>query len=700
MSRHAVGKQYGERRLGILLSLLFTALAVPTGALILQAYDQLKWEAWYQYRSQAEELANRLDAGLQQQIARAESRSFDDFSFMQAAPGGGLQQRSPLSAFPVSQDLPGVIGYFQIDPEGAFTTPILPGSELRLSIDDFEARSRAAGDIRRILARNRLVRERQAFSRRSMSDGQANEAAPPVAPATGDARGEADGGLTDRIEETVDDTDESASFEQQAFDQLRQAQRPSAGTTGRLAGAEEAEPGAPVPQATGRYGKLADLNLDDKLAKRNDEQSRQPPSEKAETMDAATSGDAHERKQPAAPETASHSFSARQDNAITTFASEVDPYQFSRLDSGHFVLHRNVWKEGSRFIQGLLLDQGEFRRAVIERPFSATLLSDMSDLVVGYRGDIIGIVRGGSDAYAGSRSGEFDGALLYRSRLAAPFDAIELIFSVTRLPPGPGATVLAWTTVVIAFVFAGGFFALYRLGGAELRLARQQQDFVSAVSHELKTPLTSIRMYAEMLKEGWLDEAKRKLYYDYIHDESERLARLISNVLRLASITRNKPQFDLHPVAAGQLMSDIESRIASQAERAGFVLEIDRDGKADEARINIDSDCFLQVVINLIDNAIKFSQQAEQKCITISNRLTADGHVVFGFRDFGPGIPNGQLKKIFRLFYRTESELTRDTAGTGIGLAIVHELVRGMHGSIDVVNCAPGAKFLLSFPQA
>ena len=73
----------------------------------------------------------------------------------------------------------------------------------------------------------------------------------------------------------------------------------------------------------------------------------------------------------------------------------------------------------------------------------------------------------------------------------------------------------------------------------QLRLARQQQDFVSAVSHELKTPLTSIRMYGEMLKAGWADDAKKQTYYDYIHSESERLSRLIENVLQLARLTRS-----------------------------------------------------------------------------------------------------------------------------------------------------------------
>ena len=80
---------------------------------------------------------------------------------------------------------------------------------------------------------------------------------------------------------------------------------------------------------------------------------------------------------------------------------------------------------------------------------------------------------------------------------------------------------------------------MYRLGVGQIRLHRQQQDFVSAVSHELKTPLTSIRMYGEMLRAGWVDEDKKRSYSDFIFHESERLSRLIANVLQLARMTRS-----------------------------------------------------------------------------------------------------------------------------------------------------------------
>ena len=285
------------------------------------------------------------------------------------------------------------------------------------------------------------------------------------------------------------------------------------------------------------------------------------------------------------------------------------------------------------------------------------------------------------------------GALLYNRRLTAPLDGLELIFSINRLPQGPGAPVLGWVTFVLAVVFVGGFLTLYRLGLSQINLARQQQDFVSAVSHELKTPLTSIRMYGEMLKEGWADEAKRQDYYEYIHDESERLTRMITNVLQLSRITRNEPNFDLKMTTVGELMSNIESKIASQVKRAGFTLNFSRDQTADAAVIDIDEDCFAQIVINLVDNAIKFSKKADKKEIDISSKLTGDNKVQFVVRDHGPGIPKDQMKKIFKLFYRTESELTRETVGTGIGLAIVHQLTTAMNGKVDVVNAEPGAEF-------
>ena len=104
-------------------------------------------------------------------------------------------------------------------------------------------------------------------------------------------------------------------------------------------------------------------------------------------------------------------------------------------------------------------------------------------------------------------------------------------------------------------------------------------------------------------------------------------------------------------------------------------------------------------MINLVDNALKFAGAGEQPVIEIGTRASGSDGVCFTVRDHGPGVPDDQMKKIFRLFYRTESELTRETVGTGIGLALVHQLVLAMQGSVDVRNREPGAEFRVTLAR-
>jgi signal transduction histidine kinase len=237
-----------------------------------------------------------------------------------------------------------------------------------------------------------------------------------------------------------------------------------------------------------------------------------------------------------------------------------------------------------------------------------------------------------------------------------------------------------------------------RLGRKQIALTRQQQDFVSAVSHELKTPLTSIRMYAEMLREGWADEGRKRTYFAFICEESERLTRLINNVLQLARLTRNELRVELEPSRVGELTETLRPKIASLTERAGFALELDCADCAD-LTIRVDEDFLAQILINLTDNAVKFARDAERKEVRIACRTPEPGQLQISVRDYGPGVPRDQMKKIFTLFYRSGNELTRETVGTGIGLALVRELTLAMGGRVDLVNARPGAEFRLTFPN-
>ena len=168
---------------------------------------------------------------------------------------------------------------------------------------------------------------------------------------------------------------------------------------------------------------------------------------------------------------------------IDTFVSEIDPLEFALLDSGHFVLFRKVWKQGKRYIQGMLIEQNLFLKILIERAFHDTALSDMSKLIVAHQGNVFTAFGSTVSRDYLSSAKELQGEVLYQTHLSDPFGDLELIFSVTRLPAGPGAALIAWLALILSAVLFGGFFLMYRLASKQIELAHQQQYLFSAVSH-------------------------------------------------------------------------------------------------------------------------------------------------------------------------------------------------------------------------
>jgi len=650
-----------KRRLRWWLTLFFLALTIPAGILIHRAYSQLKWETFHRHRVMAEEFAMRIDHKFSAFIHAEEVRNFGDYEFLVVAgdPGAGFVQRSKLSTYPVNRGIPGLIGYFQIDTEGGFSTPLLPrqGEPLAYGISNEEVVLRQALENRilAILHENRLV---QIDPTDAPSVAQNKSQPVPASPV----------------------------LAQEAFDQLGRQRVDQQRTKAKAA----------------TLGRVADLKLEPAFkadAVRAPAESVVPPPRLGAVRAARKESSAvPEQKAPVGMGSGIAALKENMEIRISMFESEIDAFEFSVLDSGHFVLFRKVWRDGQRYIQGGLIEAGSFFEDAIAGDFRRTALSAASDLAVAYDDDVFSAFTGQTARPYLSSTDELTGSLLYKTQLSAPLGDVALIFSITRLPPGPGSPVITWATVILLVVLCGGLVLMYRLGAAQIDLTRQQQDFVSAVSHELKTPLTSIRMYGEILREGWAGEEKRKTYYDYIFNESERLSRLIANILQLARMARNELKTDLKQVTVSALLDGVRSKISSQVEQAGFALDLDCGGEAGDTVIEVDPDAFSQIMINLVDNAIKFSANAEQQRIEISCFLSREGTVRFRVRDYGPGIARDQIKKIFALFYRSENELTRDTAGTGIGLALVHQLTEAMNGHVEVVNREPGAEFIIDFP--
>jgi signal transduction histidine kinase len=710
-----------ERRIRWLLAAFFLALAVPAALLIAQAYDQLKWEAFRSNQLLAEDFASRVDAGLRAAVSAEEARSFGDYSFLvvEGDAAANFVQRSPLSAYPVAGSVPGALGYFQVDAAGALTTPLLPPPKVDaagygIGADELAARTVLFASISEVLAQNRLVPRtskddvggvaaagllnslaRAPEARGAVVDEERarrqNEA--PVAPAATPPAAAAN--VVRDAEVELVETAAKVVATQAAFDRLASVEKQSAPL--RAAAESDAGAGAVAAEATTAArapapeskAEVADARADKPqlgfsaalgLRQKRSEQSLVPEPQVVVDDAARVTG------------------GGKLDFRVRAFESELDPFEVGALDTGHLVMFRNVWRGGQRYIQGVLIDRERFLAAV-DATFRASSLAGMSDVGVTYRGSTLGVLRAAGAASYAAPARDLAGTLLQRVRLSPPFGDLELAVRVMHLPTAPGSLLLLWVSVTLAAVLCAGFFFMYRFAVGQMRLARQQQDFVSAVSHELKTPLTSIRMYGEMLKAGWADEAKKQTYYDYIHSESERLSRLIENVLQLARLTRNTQHFDLKRATVAELMDMVRSKIATQVERAGFALAVRNDAPAD-TEVVIDPDCFTQIVINLVDNALKFSAGAGRKAVEIASRRESDGRVLLTVRDFGPGIPKSQMKKIFDLFYRPENELTRETAGTGIGLALVRQLAAAMDGRVDVRNCEPGAEFRVSLPAA
>ena len=683
----ATGEQ-AVKRLKRGLMVFVVAITMPGSLLFLRAYEQVQWEAFHTYRGAAETLLEQIDAELGAMVLQEQARSFDAYRYRQPNAAGSL------SSFPVDSALPGIVAYFQISPDGELTSPLLP---IGANSDSEQVPDQRGRDAL-------LARMRAAFLRTSRQIAQA-EGSHFDAPASLD---EGDLALA------------TLQPEAEAFAEL----------IGKL---EPAESASQVPQAS--YGNVAELKLDSTLAKKSAarEFALAPKRERAESGVRSSARQVRKERvtrslvlpQAAAPasadfdrsmvladdiaeEAASLQSSAgaaiRQgvestpvDAQIRWFESELGPMHLRLLDDRYFVLFRDAWRDERRYVQGALLERAALLDQLVERYWQLSELATFAGILIAWQDEVIALQSPDErDTY--ELTSAPGGEELYRARMSAPFSAFEFIVTAGDVPTGDGARYILWVSLALSVVLIAGCITIYRFGVGQIQLAQQQRDFISAVSHELKTPLTSIRMYSEMLKAGWVDDERRSGYYTFIHDESERLSRLINNVLELARLDRGKREVQLETVAVTELAILAREKLTSQVTAAGFELELHQESAADDCVVKIDKDSFIQILINLTDNAIKFTPDAAEKRITLSFERSSDNVVRVVLRDRGHGIPAPEIKRIFELFYRGDDEMTRESVGTGIGLALVRQLAAAMHARVDVRNANPGAEFILELP--
>jgi signal transduction histidine kinase len=274
-------------------------------------------------------------------------------------------------------------------------------------------------------------------------------------------------------------------------------------------------------------------------------------------------------------------------------------------------------------------------------------------------------------------------------RFAPPFSAVVTRLELSPLEDGSDGVLTDRLVLSLAVSVVLGLYALYRMTATQLAFAERSRDFVSAVSHELKTPLTAIRMYGEMLADDLVsDEEKQRSYHRSIVRESERLTRLIDNVLTLSRIERHHPLL-LQLGDVSPHVRDAVVLLEAHAAQQGYSLLLSCD--EDLPRVWFEPDAIKQVVFNLVDNSMKYGGDASDKRIVVECRRGGKG-VTLTVRDYGPGVAPGHVRRIFLPFFRGERELTRKHSGTGIGLGLVSSLVGAMKGRVSAENLSPGLR--------
>ncbi len=242
----------------------------------------------------------------------------------------------------------------------------------------------------------------------------------------------------------------------------------------------------------------------------------------------------------------------------------------------------------------------------------------------------------------------------------------------------------------------GGLIIVFQDITREHRLDNMRKEFVANVSHELKTPITTIKSYTETLMEDDIDKNTKDRFLTVIDSECDRMTRLVRDLLQLSNLDYKKTNWKKVEISTGEIIRDIISKLDLVIKEKGhrLILNIEED----IPNVVVDKDGIEQVILNIISNSIKYT---EDNGIIEINNYEAEGDVVISIKDNGIGIPQMDQKRIFERFYRVEKGRSRDLGGTGLGLSIAKEIIEAHNGNI-VLNSEPniGTEVIIKLPTS
>ena len=233
----------------------------------------------------------------------------------------------------------------------------------------------------------------------------------------------------------------------------------------------------------------------------------------------------------------------------------------------------------------------------------------------------------------------------------------------------------------------------------EIRRNEQHDAFINAVTHELKTPLASIRLYLETLKTRDLEESKRQEFYDVILADSDRLLQTVEQVLRAGQSGQRRRKLNLRKIDVGELARECVDLTRVRHHLSADSVRFTESVNGERAQVKADTDELRAAISNLLDNAVKYSGRDVQVSVEVAT--LGEKKVAVRIEDSGIGIPAAQLKRIFRRFYRVPGRVIGRIKGTGLGLFITRSVVERHGGRVFAESEGPGhgSRFTIELPR-
>jgi len=351
--------------------------------------------------------------------------------------------------------------------------------------------------------------------------------------------------------------------------------------------------------------------------------------------------------------------------------------------------------EQSRFA-GVLLSEDFVRRGLIARTIGETAPSHVSDPTASLA---MAVTISDENQRVLFSNGAAQNGYLLESNFDRPFSNWKAGVGLknTNLDNLARNSFLhsAGASVLVLVFLLCGIALTIRATDREARLAQAKSNFVANVSHELKTPLSLLSLFSEILELGRVKTEEKKIeYYRIIRHESRRLNKMIDNILDFSKIEAGRKTYNF---AAGDMAEVIENVLSSyryQIINSGF--NVQTNIKPDLPPVLIDRDAMAQAISNLLDNAIKYSGEVKQLSITTE---TVRSDLSIEIADHGIGIPRAEQAKIFEKFYRVGNGLVHDVKGSGLGLSLVKHIIEAHKGTISVESdVGKGSRFTILLP--